>query len=482
MIKLKRVRRAVSLVVVALCFAGAGGEAARASSAEATSSFEGSYDLGERPLYLVADGPRLFAVIGDATYRLTRSADGSFTNSAGQAVKFERSPAGQILAVSDGNGRYPWRSPNVPTRVRALLRPVAAGTAPWRYSLPLAEPDLPVGNASTHGLPTRRAEHLVRLLSNDPAWSGVRSLLVYRRGRLILENYFYGFSKGDAHDLRSASKSVVAALAGRAAQDGLLDLATPIWGELARAGGGSIPASMSRVTVEQVLNMQTGLACDDYDDSSPGGELKMMHSQDWIRFMLEVPPSHVEDGVGRYCSGAPIALGRLIELRAGSALPKYAAGALFRPLGIEPARVRWDFSPTWKGSEHVAGLFMTPRDMLRLGRLYLQDGVHDGRRLLPAGWVRDSFAASVKVGSWRRYGRYWWTFPVEDKVLGRPKSYMVHAAMGNGGQRIVVTPEHDAVIVMTGGSYNDSTTTNQVIAFLLRSFDETAAAAKRPLR
>jgi CubicO group peptidase (beta-lactamase class C family) len=102
--------------------------------------------------------------------------------------------------------------------------------------------------------------------------------------------------------------------------------------------------------------MQTGLACDDYDDASPGGELRMMKSPDWVRFMLETPPAPVEPGVGRYCSGAPVSVGRLIELRSGKPLPAYAQERLFGPLGIassgcagtSPRRGR--APSTWPGS------------------------------------------------------------------------------------------------------------------------------------
>jgi YD repeat-containing protein len=78
-------------------------------------AFEGAYDLGGQTLYLVSDGGRLAAVIGEAVYPLKHGGGDDFTNPGGQAVKFERDGAGRIRAVSDPNGRYPLTSIRCPS-------------------------------------------------------------------------------------------------------------------------------------------------------------------------------------------------------------------------------------------------------------------------------------------------------------------------------------------------------------------------------
>lgn len=438
------------------------------SSSPAPTAVEGRYDADGTPLYLVADGEQLSAVIGDSVYPLTRDDQGQLRNVAGARVEFELDSAGRPIAASDGSGRYRYASEEVPERVRARLRPLPRGVL-WTYSTPSpAEPDLAVGDAAEAGLPHAALEALVARIADDPDWTGVHSLLVYRHGRLVMEAYFYGYAADEPHDLRSATKSVHGALAGIAVGRGWLATDMRIWSRLGDLYGVSPASPADGVTLAQAMNMQTGFACDDFDDASPARELIMMQSSDWTRFLLEAPGAPVEAGRGHYCSAAPVAVGRLIERVTGEALPDLAQRELFGPIGIDQSRYRWDFRDAWLGPSHVAGLHMTPRDMLRFGRLYLSDGVWNGQRILPEGWVDASFSGEVAVGSWRRYSRFWWTISVTDELLGPPQTFTVHAAMGNGGQRIAVLPEQDAVIVLTGGNYNDQTPTDRIIAYLTR--------------
>lgn len=445
-----------------------------------SNTFEGRYDAGDVPLYLVADGEALSVVIAGAVYPLAREADGRVRNAAGQLVDFERGPDGSIVAASDGNGRYAFVSREVPDRVRAYLRPAPEG-AVWTYSIPPAtDRDLVPADAVTVGLGHEGLEALVSRLTTDPAWAGVHSLLIYRRDRLVMEAYFYGYTQDEPHDLRSATKSVHAALAGIAVEQGLLNLDTPVWRALADRRGAHVDDGAARISLGQILNMQTGLACDDFEPGSPARELEMMRSPDWVGFMLAAPVAPVEPGVGHYCSGAPVAVGHLIESLTGQGLADVADEQLFSPLGIRRSRWSWDFSPRWQGDTHVAGLFMTPRDMVRFGRLYLDEGAIEGRQLLPVGWVRETFDAPVRVGSWRRYGRFWWTLPVTDDVLGPARTFTVHAAMGNGGQVIAVAPEYEAVIVLTGGNFNDDTPTTRILGWILRSMADDPSVSREP--
>lgn len=437
-------------------------------------AYEGRYDAGGQPLYLVSDGDQLVAVIGLATYPMRREGGDRFLNAADQNVSFERDASGAIVAAQDGNGRYPRLGPDVPQRIRLLMHPRPADAGPWRYSIPRAEADIATADAAGMGVPHTALSEALRRITSDPAYADMHSLLIYRRGHLVLEEYFYGFDADEPHDLRSATKSIHAALAGIAVREGLLRLDTPVWAELADHYRIDISPELRRVTLADVLDMRTGFACDDYDDASPGRETEAQRASDWVEFLLRLPAAANAPDVGRYCSMAVVAVGRLIEIRSGERLLDYATPRLFTSLGIDRQRLSWDFSPTWQGDTHAAQIFLTPRDMLRFGRLYLEDGVAGGWRILPAGWAEASFDATTAVGSWRRYSRFWWSWDVAVPGAGAAQNITVHAAMGNGGQRIVVVPELDMIIVMTGGNYNDRDPTRLLIEFLVQAIAEAA--------
>ncbi|MBY0566568.1 MAG: beta-lactamase family protein [Hyphomonadaceae bacterium] len=424
---------------------------------------EGTYQTPSGVIWLVQDEAGLAAVIGREVYPL-RQDGAAWRNSAGAEVSFERDERGTIIAASDDNGRYARLSAEVPARVRALLAPRPSGET-WVYARPRAEAGIETAGLAHANIRPEAAADLIARLTRDQAYEGVHALLVYRHDRLVLEEYFYGYTADETHDLRSATKSFHGALAAIAVAQNLIRLDEPIWSSLAQHYGVTLTSGLETVALRDVLDMRTGLACDDFDETSPGRELEMMRDEDWVRFLLALPAAPVNANTGHYCSGAVIAVGRLIEIRSGQSLTNYAAQHLFARIGIDVARLQWDFSPTWKGDGHVAALQMRPRDMLRFGRLYLNGGIADGRRVIDSRWIDETFNATTAVGSWRRYSRFWWTFAVESEPGAAP--IIVHAAMGNGGQRIYVVPSLDAVIVMTGGNYNDDDPTLNVLRALV---------------
>lgn len=471
--------RVVMLAVALVICAGAGAQtpdsvAASGQAGQPLQGLEGTYDIGGAPLWIVqSPGGGLAAVIGRSVYPLKQVQGDAFLNPAGQPVAFERDRDGAITAASDGRGRYPRRSAEVPARVRALLTPRPLGDPPWRYRTPAPEADLPTGGLAGAGLDEAAIAALVRDLIFDPAYGGVHSLLVLRHRKLVLEEYFYGYAADEAHDLRSATKSVHGALAGIAVKEGLLRLDTPVWAELADRYGLKIDEATRRVTLADVLDMRTGLACDDFDDASPGRETLAQKSTDWVEFLLGLPPRAAASRQGHYCSMAVVAVGRLIELKSGEPLANYARKRLFDPIGIDSQRVQWDFSPTWKGDTHVAGLFMTPRDVLRFGRLYLDGGKAHARAILPGNWTQETFDATTRVGSWRLYSRFWWTWEEQVDRGGSAERFTLHAAMGNGGQQIIVVPGLDAIIVMTGGNFNAQDPSRRIIARIMAAMRKT---------
>ena len=169
------------------------------------------------------------------------------------------------------------------------------------------------------------------------------------------------------------------------------------------------------MTLEHVLTMTTGIKWDEstvtYTDPA-NSCANMEKSQDWIQFVLDQPMADAPGAKFVYNSGATELLSYLIKKGTGKQAHEYAAEHLFGPLGITDTY--WKTTPTGL-ADTEGGLYLTARDLAKIGYLYLHDGVWDGRRLLPEGWVKASTSPKVDtrpgVERSRRYGYQWWVLP-----------------------------------------------------------------------
>ncbi|GJG85961.1 hypothetical protein tb265_11420 [Gemmatimonadetes bacterium T265] len=336
------------------------------------------------------------------------------------------------------------------TREQAVgFVPRSPSLAPYAYRPPA---DLADGwrgaPARTVGVDEAALTRIVRgLVGADPlddSLPRVHSLVVARRGRLVLDEYFYGTGPDQLHDLRSASKTVTSILLGAAMYEG------------ARYGGAPVDVHTSvgtvagtPVTVGQLLTHTSGLACDDDDDASPGNEdaMQAQHQQpDWYRFTLALPRAHAPGTTYAYCSGGINLVGRVIGQATGQWLPAFFDRAVARPLGI--AHYAVNLMPT--GEAYAGGgLQLRPRDFLKLGQLYLDGGVWRGTRLVSAAWAVQSTARQVDRPDGSTDGFGWHRHVL--RAHGR--DYPTYEASGNGGQFVVVVPDLALVVATTGGNY-----------------------------
>jgi CubicO group peptidase (beta-lactamase class C family) len=141
------------------------------------------------------------------------------------------------------------------------------------------------------------------------------------------------------------------------------------------------------------------------------------------------------------------------ELGGGDALDTYVHERLLDPLGMTSTVLDEDSTGTWLGG---LGANSTPRDFAKFGLLFLRDGVWDGERILPEGWVDTSRSPSAANPS---YGLQWWI----DEQTG------TFAALGLFGQQIIVSPDLDMVIVTTSTSGGDPLTLTNTVQELFAS-------------
>ena len=276
-----------------------------------------------------------------------------------------------------------------------------------------------------------RAVELIR--ENDPKF---HSLLVVRNGHVVLDAYFHPFAEGSLHDVASVTKSVTATLIGIAVEQGLIkDLRQPVLGYFSGRDIARLDDAKKAMTLRNLLTMRSGLAC--VNRPTEVTLFQMLGSPDWVRFMLDLPMEHPPGAAFAYSSGAVHLLSAVIRHVSGKPALEFAREKLFGPLGIR--ELSWPAGP--QGDNCGWGtLRLHPRDMAKIGYLYLKGGVWEGRRILPSWWVEEATRAHVGLGRDGGYGYLWWTQGDES-----------YSARGRGGQYIVVVPERELVVVMTGG-------------------------------
>ena len=296
---------------------------------------------------------------------------------------------------------------------------------------------------------------LAKAVSALPAESvhGLSSMLVNRHGKPVLEQYWNGYDKDTLHDLRSATKSITSLMMGVAIDQHLVGGTGDTLESHLGAFYPNAPAYKLGLTLGDMLTMRNGLECDDWQASSPGNEEKMYGQADWVKFYLNLNAVSLPGSVTRYCTGNPVALGRVIAVASKKPIPAFASEFLFGPLSIQSAR--WaDFD---NGAQTDTGghIHMRPRDMMKLGQLALNRGLWNGRQLVSAAWIDEStrqYTSFANAGARNGYGYLWWRSV--EHVSG--KSYGMFFANGNGGQYIIVVPELDIVAVFTGENYNSN--------------------------
>lgn len=327
----------------------------------------------------------------------------------------------------------------------------------YAYRAPIARRDgWPVGSLQDAGISTSAIERFVQMLVDLPDTSvhssAIHGVLIARHGKLVLEEYFHGYSADTPHDTRSAAKSLTSVLAGAAMFAGApLRTSTPVYEAMY---GGTLPEALDprkrRTTLGNLLTMTPGWNCDDADDASPGNE-DTMQSQtaesDWYRYTLNLPMVRDPGKLAVYCSASANMAGGVIARTTRTPLTVLFRDLLAKPLGIE--RYYMDVQPT--GEPYMGGgMFLLPRDFLKFGQVMLDGGTWQGRRIVSAYWARSSTSAHYDLRG-VHYGYLWW---VVDYPY-RGKTVRAFFAGGNGGQVVLGVPQLDLLIGFFGGNYSD---------------------------
>lgn len=304
-------------------------------------------------------------------------------------------------------------------------------TASPRYIQQASPEPLGSGESATIGAIADRADTLPRL----------RSLLVSRRGALVLERYYHGFGTGRLANVKSVSKSIISALVGVAIARGFIPGVDRTLGEyFPSLLADPTHAAKRSITVEDLLTMRSGL-----ESTSSRNYGRWVRSPNWVRFTLAQPLEASPGTTMEYSTGNTHLLSAMLTKATKQSTRQFAQEALATPLGFTLASWPRDPQGIYFGGYEM---LLTPRQMMAFGEMYRQRGSVAGRQIVPASWVDASFVPRAR-SRWSEqvYGYGWWIRP----MLGRSAYY----AWGFGGQFIVIVPELALVVVTTSAATAD---------------------------
>ncbi|HEY2859158.1 MAG TPA: serine hydrolase [Terracidiphilus sp.] len=439
---------------------------AQTNPAPPLTDYVGTYSYAPGHTLEIVAGDDLFGVLDEGKYPLHPAGADKYKSDSGEIFPFLRDASGKVTGYEQDGEFHPRVSMAITPEAAALASPRPLGqntAADYHYRPPADLHDgIAVGNIADTKLGVETANAIVRAVL-DGTYKDVHSVLLYQDGRLVLEEYFYGYNAQRTHQLRSATKSIISTLAGiaidRGALSGVNQAVLPAMGYTNYANPDSRKAA---ITIDNFLSMSSGLDCNDYNSTSPGRETVIEDQPDWVKATLDLPMINDPGTRAYYCSGGVSVVGRMTENAVHMALPEFAQLHLFGPLGIARADWQWNYNLTNVDKE-FSQIHLRPRDMLKLGILFHDGGRWHGRQIVSNSWVSTSMAEHSHVDN-TSYGYFWWRHPFNVKMAGGTQQAVIVAAQGNGGQKIFIAPQYHLVAVFTAGGYNaESTPPNTIM-------------------
>jgi CubicO group peptidase (beta-lactamase class C family) len=266
----------------------------------------------------------------------------------------------------------------------------------------------------------------------------LHSLLVIRHGYIVSETYFEYYQPDTRHELYSCTKSFIATLIGIAIDKGNIDRTDHRSVDFFSAQTfENLDTDKQSMTLEDLLTMRSGL---DWQEGDPIYQA-MYQSADWVKYVMDKPMAQPPGSQFNYCSGCSHVLSAILQQATGMNTRDFAEQNLFKPLGI--SNIQWD-----TGSAGIPiggwGLQLTPREMAKLGYLYLREGKWEAQQIVSAQWVKTATQKHTGTDSQLGYGYQWWVYP----------THGAYTALGRYGQTIFVIPESDLVVVTTAALDN----------------------------
>ena len=288
---------------------------------------------------------------------------------------------------------------------------------------------------------TERLAPIAKALVDDHAYNGTPfAFVVLHEGKVVAERYREGLTARTRLLSWSMAKSFTNALAGLMAGDGMVDIYAPTgipeWQGDERAA----------ITLNDLMQMQSGLEWNEDYGNRSDVNLMLHREKDMGLYAIQKPLEHKPGTFWYYSSGSTNIVMRYLrgKFASDAEFLTYVRERLFAPLGIHNAVFEPDMSGTPVGSSY---LYITAREFASFGQLYLGDGVFQGRRILPEGWV--DYSVTPASDSKDGYGSFFWLN--KDKFWPDIPEDMFNC-QGHDGQEVFIIPSKDLVVVVLGYS------------------------------
>lgn len=326
---------------------------------------------------------------------------------------------------------------------------------------------LKVASAESVGIDKKDLENLNRhILDGDYGY--MRSFILIRDGHLVYEGCFSGARREDRYTIYSVSKTFTSTLIGIAVDKGFIkavDQAVlpffPEYKDLIH------DPNKKNIKIHHLLSLSSGFDWDEgtysYEDSR-NIHVQMERTRDWIRFILQRPMKDKPGERWLYNTGNVQLLSAIIKKSTGLHLHEFAEKHLFGPLKVEDYYWNTDPSGYTCAGGSDGGLRLKARDVAKLGCLYANKGMWNGKRILSEEWIQKSTRGYVTVHEDRQYG-YLWHVGI-DRTYERAYKYFYHT--GSGGHLLIVYPELNLAMVINSGPRSAKPLIRSVLDMILR--------------
>ncbi len=302
---------------------------------------------------------------------------------------------------------------------------------------------------STDKFDINRIKELKARIDNG-TFKNINGIVVIKNGKLLLEEYFNGENRDSLHDPRSVGKSFASTITGIAIGEGYLKNENQSLKDFySLPSFDNYSGRKENITIRDLLTMSSAFDGNDEDVNSPGNEENMYPTADWVKFALDLPLLKNDTATGwHYFTAGVVVLGDILNKKVKGGLEKYAAEKLFNPLHI--TNYRWQYTPQ-QVPNTAGGIRMNALDFAKYGQLYKNNGIWNGRQIIPKDWVAKTFTKQKQIAGrdHEYYGYLFWnkTFSLKGK------SYEVFYCAGNGGNSIFIFKDQPLVIVVTASAY-----------------------------
>jgi CubicO group peptidase (beta-lactamase class C family) len=323
----------------------------------------------------------------------------------------------------------------------------------WRSSTP-----------EEQGMDSGKLANMLEYINDEKL--GIDSVTIIRNGYIVTDAYLNPLLKSDTkHIIHSCTKSIMSALIGIAIDKGYIkDIHQPVIGFFPDRKFENMDERKKAITLEHLLTMSHGIRTQDSSFYKWKGLIKVQKSSDWVKYVLDQPMDTMPGERFDYSNLSSFLLSAIIHKQTKTSTLSFAKEHLFEPLGITDIKWSKNQNGVYKG---WGEMWLAPRDMAKIGYLYLNKGVWENKQIVPEKWVEDSTKKIKFPKSFNKlydkdgdlmifksimakttynyfwsigdgYGFQWWT---DDAGI--------YSAIGFGGQYIMVAPEKNLVVVFT---------------------------------